>query len=75
MGISAALFTHWVANFTVGSFFLAAVASFSVSGTYAFFASVSLLGALFTRIALIETKGKTLEEIEAELGHKSIEDK
>ena len=56
--------THWVCNFAIGQLFLPAVAKFGVSTVYLGFASVCVLASLFVQTAVLETKGRTLEEIE-----------
>ncbi|MCH90477.1 putative plastidic glucose transporter 1-like [Trifolium medium] len=63
--------THWVCNFVVGLFFLELVEKFGVAPVYASFGSVSLLAAAFARYFLVETKGRSLEEIERSLNPKA----
>ncbi|KAI4319869.1 hypothetical protein MLD38_033417 [Melastoma candidum] len=58
---------HWVCNFLVGLFFLELVQKYGVSSMYAGFGSVSLLSALFAYYFTVETKGRSLEEIEMSL--------
>lgn len=53
-----------VCNFMVGLFFLDLVEMFGVAPVYAGFGGVSLLSALFAYYFIVETKGRTLEEIE-----------
>ncbi|XP_031279484.1 probable plastidic glucose transporter 1 [Pistacia vera] len=55
---------HWVCNFMVGLFFLDLVEMFGVAPVYAGFGGVSLLSALFAYYFIVETKGRSLEEIE-----------
>ncbi|XP_058006001.1 probable plastidic glucose transporter 1 isoform X2 [Hevea brasiliensis] len=62
MGFSFSV--HWVCNFLVGLFFLDMVEIFGVAPVYTGFGSVSLLAAVFANYFIIETKGRTLEEIE-----------
>ncbi|XP_027344497.1 probable plastidic glucose transporter 1 isoform X2 [Abrus precatorius] len=59
--------THWVCNFVVGLFFLELVEKFGVAPVYAIFGAVSLLAAAFAYYFLVETKGRSLEEIERSL--------
>ncbi|KAI4308371.1 hypothetical protein L6164_031463 [Bauhinia variegata] len=61
------LSTHWVCNFLVGLFFLKLVEKFGVAPVYASFGAVSVLAALFANNFLVETKGRSLEEIERSL--------
>ncbi|PKI62234.1 hypothetical protein CRG98_017368 [Punica granatum] len=58
---------HWVCNFLVGLFFLELVEKFGVDSVYAGFGGVSALSAIFAYSFLIETKGRSLEEIEMSL--------
>eukprot|EP00262_Sarcandra_glabra_P012321 TRINITY_DN3146_c0_g1_i3.p1 TRINITY_DN3146_c0_g1~~TRINITY_DN3146_c0_g1_i3.p1 ORF type:complete len:495 (+),score=83.14 TRINITY_DN3146_c0_g1_i3:184-1485(+) len=62
MGFSFSV--HWVCNFLVGLFFLELVDKFGIAPVYASFGGVSLLSAIFAKYALVETKGRSLEEIE-----------
>ncbi|XP_021275365.1 probable plastidic glucose transporter 1 [Herrania umbratica] len=65
MGFSFSV--HWVCNFLVGLFFLDLVEIFGVASVYAGFGSVSLLSAVFAYYFIVETKGRSLEEIELSL--------
>ncbi len=56
--------THWVCNFAIGQMFLPLVAKFGVSTVYLGFASVCVLASIFVQTSVLETKGRTLEEIE-----------
>lgn len=58
---------HWVCNFVVGLFFLELVEKFGVAPVYAGFGSVSLLSAAYAYYFIVETKGRSLEEIEMSL--------
>ncbi|KAF9590098.1 hypothetical protein IFM89_030846 [Coptis chinensis] len=62
MGFSFSV--HWVCNFLVGLFFLEFVDKFGVAPVYSTFGGVSLLSALFVKVFIDETKGRSLEEIE-----------
>ncbi|KAI3716184.1 hypothetical protein L6452_23339 [Arctium lappa] len=62
---------HWVCNFLVGLFFLELMKNFGVAPVYASFGAVSLLAALFSYSFLVETKGRSLEEIEMSLNPKA----
>lgn len=55
---------HWVCNFLVGLFFLELVEKVGVVPVYATFGAVSLLSAAFAYYFVVETKGRSLEEIE-----------
>ncbi|XP_004502040.1 probable plastidic glucose transporter 1 [Cicer arietinum] len=63
--------THWVCNFVVGLFFLELVEKLGVAPVYASFGAVSLLAAAFAHYFLVETKGRSLEEIERSLNPKA----
>ncbi|XP_021890094.1 probable plastidic glucose transporter 1 isoform X4 [Carica papaya] len=65
MGFSFSV--HWVCNFLVGLFFLELAEKFGVATVYAGFGSVSLLSAIFAYSFIVETKGRSLEEIEMSL--------
>ncbi|XP_041003058.1 probable plastidic glucose transporter 1 isoform X3 [Juglans microcarpa x Juglans regia] len=59
--------SHWVCNFLVGLFFLDLVEKFGVAPVYASFGGFSLLAAIFAKYFIVETKGRSLEEIEMSL--------
>ncbi|KAL5573435.1 hypothetical protein UlMin_023032 [Ulmus minor] len=63
---------HWVCNFLVGLFFLDLVEKFGVAPVYASFGAVSLLAAIFANYFIVETKGRSLEEIEMSLNRNFI---
>ncbi|GAB4860706.1 hypothetical protein Ancab_035869 [Ancistrocladus abbreviatus] len=65
MGFSFSV--HWVCNFLVGLFFLEFVETFGVAPVYASFGGVSLLSAIFAYYFIVETKGRSLEQIEVSL--------
>lgn len=56
-----------VCNFLVGLFFLELVDKFGVGSVYAAFGGVSLLTAVFAMHFIVETQGRSLEEIEMSL--------
>jgi len=66
-GMSLCFLAHWVFNFCIGQGFLPAVEYFGASFVYLIFAAFSLFGFLFTKGYVIETKGKSLEQISTEL--------
>jgi len=63
-GASVAMMSHWGFNFLIGQAFLEANRMFGVASIYAFFASVCLMTIVFVQTQVVETKGKTLEEIQ-----------
>uniref|UniRef100_I1QPG3 Major facilitator superfamily (MFS) profile domain-containing protein n=1 Tax=Oryza glaberrima TaxID=4538 RepID=I1QPG3_ORYGL len=58
---------HWICNFLVGLYFLELVKKLGVGAVYAGFGGVSFLSALFAYNFIVETKGRSLEEIEMSL--------
>lgn len=56
-----------VSNFVIGLYFLSVVTKFGISKVYLGFASVCLLAVLYISGNVVETKGRSLEEIEREL--------
>lgn len=56
-----------VVNFFVGLFFLRLLELLGAQILYSIFASFCLMGAIFVRKNVVETKGKTLQEIEIAL--------
>ncbi|KAF9668789.1 hypothetical protein SADUNF_Sadunf14G0039900 [Salix dunnii] len=65
-----------VCNFLVGLLFLHLVEIFGVAPVYTGFGSVSLLAATYAKYSLVETKGRSLEEIEMSLNSNfSVRDK
>ncbi|KAG9154529.1 hypothetical protein Leryth_014970 [Lithospermum erythrorhizon] len=65
--MSFSLSVHWVCNFLVGLFFLDLVEKFGVAPVYTGFGACSLLAAIFAFYFIVETKGRSLEEIELSL--------
>lgn len=63
--IAVSLMSHWVCNFLIGLSFLQVVEAVGVAGAYSGFAFICVLGILFVHFVVPETKGKSLEEIEA----------
>jgi len=65
--VAAAMTSHWVCNVAVGQTFISAVSNYGLATVYSFFGAVALLGALYVSTKVPETKGKSFEQIEAEL--------
>jgi sugar porter (SP) family MFS transporter len=63
-GSALGSFSHWFFNFFNALLFPLAAANFGVGYVFLFFFACTLLSIFFYKFALIETKGKTLEEIE-----------
>lgn len=56
-----------VSNFVIGLYFLSVVNKFGISRVYLGFATVCLLAVLYIAGNVVETKGRSLEEIERAL--------
>ncbi len=67
IAVSIATFALWGGNFFVSRFFPVLVENISAANTFFIFAGVSVIAFIFVVAMVPETKGKTLEEIEAEL--------
>ncbi|KAG0536718.1 hypothetical protein BDA96_03G087700 [Sorghum bicolor] len=65
--VALSLGMHWVINFFIGLYFLSVVNKFGISNVYLGFASVCALAVLYIAGNVVETKGRSLEEIEREL--------
>ncbi|GAY43877.1 hypothetical protein CUMW_078000 [Citrus unshiu] len=65
--VALSLGMHWISNFVIGLYFLSVVNKFGISTVYLGFATVCLLAVLYIAINVVETKGRSLEEIERAL--------
>ena len=65
-GAATAFGVHWLCNIVIGNYFLLASQRFGVPACYSLFGGVALAGAAFCASQVPETKGRSLEEIEAE---------
>jgi MFS family permease len=65
--VSAAMVTHWVCNVAIGQNFMAAVGQYGISAVYGFFGVCSLIAAAYVSGNVPETKGKTFDQIQAEM--------
>ena len=65
-GTSAATFANWTSNLGVALTFLLLVDGIGPSATFFLYAAMSVAAWLFTKALVPETKGKSLEQIEAE---------
>ncbi|KAH0983481.1 hypothetical protein GBA52_010658 [Prunus armeniaca] len=65
--VSLSLGMHWISNFVIGLYFLSFVTKFGISSVYLGFAGVCLLAVLYISGNVVETKGRSLEEIERAL--------
>lgn len=55
---------NWIGSFLVGLLFPIMVASMAQEAVFAIFGAICLLGVLFVRLSVPETRGRSLEEIE-----------
>jgi sugar porter (SP) family MFS transporter len=65
--VSAAMVTHWVCNVAIGQNFMAAVGQYGISAVYGFFGICSLIAAAYVSGNVPETKGKSFDQIQAEM--------
>jgi len=66
--MSASTVGNWGANFVVSFTFLSLVSAAGRSGTFWIYAAIALFSTVYFFLKVPETKGRTLEEIEEELG-------
>ncbi|CAH9105565.1 unnamed protein product [Cuscuta europaea] len=65
--VALSLGMHWISNFVIGLYFLSVVNKFGISTVYLGFASVCALAVIYIAGNVVETKGRSLEEIERAL--------
>jgi SP family sugar porter-like MFS transporter len=65
--MATSVFALWVGNFTLTYFFPSILATLGAAGTFWTYAAVCVVGFIFMKFKLPETKGKTLEQIEHQL--------
>ncbi|KAJ7524070.1 hypothetical protein O6H91_18G076200 [Diphasiastrum complanatum] len=63
--MSVAMCVHWVGNVLIGLTYLDLLHHLGAATLYSFFTAVCLLAALFVKKHVLETKGRSLEDIEA----------
>ncbi|XP_074285335.1 putative plastidic glucose transporter 3 [Silene latifolia] len=66
-GMALCMAVHWGVNFFVGLLFLRLLEQFGAKLVYTFFATCCLMGFVFVKRNIMETKGKSLQEIELSL--------
>lgn len=66
--MSLAAVSNWGFNLVVTLTFLSLIAAFGPAGTFLLYAALTGIAILFTAAMVPETKGRTLEAIEADLG-------
>uniref|UniRef100_A0A1J3DS65 Plastidic glucose transporter 4 n=1 Tax=Noccaea caerulescens TaxID=107243 RepID=A0A1J3DS65_NOCCA len=65
--VALSLGMHWISNFVIGLYFLSVVTKFGISSVYLGFAGVCVLAVIYIAGNVVETKGRSLEEIELAL--------
>lgn len=65
--VALSLGMHWVSNFVIGLYFLSVVNKFGIGSVYLGFAMVCILAVVYIASNVVETKGRSLEEIERAL--------
>ncbi|XP_065848331.1 plastidic glucose transporter 4 [Euphorbia lathyris] len=65
--VSLSMGMHWISNFFIGLYFLSVVNKFGISTVYLGFSAICVLAVFYIIGNVVETKGKSLEEIEREL--------
>ncbi|CAN1758156.1 Plastidic glucose transporter 4, partial [Linum perenne] len=65
--VSLSLGMHWIANFVIGLYFLSVVNKYGISMVYLGFSGICLLAVVYVLNNVVETKGRSLEEIERAL--------
>lgn len=65
--MSLAMTAHWVCNFAVGQFFDYARVQWGAAGIFAFFGAMCAVAVVFIKSSVPETKGRSLEEVQAML--------
>jgi len=65
--VALSMGVHWISNFLIGLMFLSVVKRFGVSTVYLFFSAVCAAAVLYVNSNVVETKGRSLEDIEREL--------
>eukprot|EP00039_Didymoeca_costata_P024272 m.9837 g.9837 ORF g.9837 m.9837 type:complete len:526 (+) comp4143_c0_seq2:130-1707(+) len=68
--VSLATIFNWGTNLVVSVSFLSLIESIGVSGTFFLYTAIGALAMVFNYVMVPETKGKTLEDIQAVLMHK-----
>ncbi|WP_405219048.1 sugar porter family MFS transporter [Agrococcus sp. Ld7] len=67
LGIGIAAFANWVTNGTLALWFPSLVEATGITGTFFLFAVVGAIAVLFVATQVPETRGRTLERLEADI--------
>ena len=73
LGTSLCSATNWAANMLVSLTFPTMLASFGLSNSFLFYAVICAVAVWFVHTQFVETRGKSLEEIEESLRQRSTE--
>ncbi|NAZ84677.1 sugar porter family MFS transporter [Kineococcus indalonis] len=65
-GLGIAVFLLWITNFLVGLSFPQLVAGIGISSTFFVFAALGIAALVFIKTSVPETRGRSLEELEAQ---------
>lgn len=65
--VALSLGMHWAANFVIGLYFLSFLNRFGISSVYLGFSGICLSAVVYIAANVVETKGRSLEEIERAL--------
>ena len=65
--VGAATLTNFGSNFVVSLYLPTIIDAFGQAGTYYLFSSTGVVALLSIYLTVVETKGKTLEEIEEQM--------
>ena len=65
LGMGLCVLFVWLVNFVVGLVFPVLLSSLGLSFTFCIFVVIGIMALIFTKLFVPETKGKTLEQIEA----------
>ena len=67
LGIGVSVFALWTMNGFLSLYFPSLVEGFGITGTFFLFAGVGVLALLFVATQIPETRGRTLEALEADV--------
>ena len=67
LGVGIAIFCHWIMNGVLALFFPSLIAATGLTTTFFLFAGVGALALLFMATCVPETRGRTLESMEADI--------
>ncbi len=75
LGIGIAVFAHWLANGALALGFPSLIAAVGITGTFFLFAAVGALALAFIATQVPETRGRSLEGLEADIASGCIFDR